>query len=231
MCPKTPPPVRSPPSSLTPTTAGHITDPGTEQPLHRRLDGPVPGERAARQGADRAGDRPAEDHAQDPDAARRPRRAAARQAGGFPLGRSRDHENAQSPVHLERQPLLGVELQDAEVPAPVPRPVRLDRARAPALPRVLRLVQPGAPPLGHRPDDSGCRPPRPRSTAAHRPRRRPRRSLRTHARAVRPQTTGPAGTSNRRMDQQAEGGHTHSLNPNARRLTELDRLRTAGSED
>ena len=27
------------------------------------------------------------------------------------------------------------------------------------------------------------------------------------------------------MDQQAEGGHTRSLNPNARRLTELDRLR------
>ena len=28
------------------------------------------------------------------------------------------------PVHLQRQPLLGVELQDAEVPARVPRPVR-----------------------------------------------------------------------------------------------------------
>ena len=52
----------------------------------RRLDGAVPGERAARDGADRAGDRAAADHAQDPDAARRSRRTATRQAGGFPPG-------------------------------------------------------------------------------------------------------------------------------------------------
>ena len=50
---------------------------------------------AARQGADRAGDRAAADHPQDPDAARRSRRADARQAGGVPLGRSRRHEDAQ----------------------------------------------------------------------------------------------------------------------------------------
>ena len=47
----------------------------------------------------------------------------------FLLGRSRRHEDPQPAVHLQRQPLLGVELQDAEVPARVPRAVRLDRAR------------------------------------------------------------------------------------------------------
>ena len=106
-------------------------------------------------------DRAAADHPQDPDAARRSRRADARQAGGVPAGRSRRHEDAQSPVHLQRQPLLGVELQDPEVPARVPRPVRLDRARPRALPRVRRLVQPRAPPLRDRADDPGRRPPRP----------------------------------------------------------------------
>ena len=44
---------------------------------------------AAGQGADRAGDRPAEDHPQGADAARRSRRAAARQAGGFLARRPR----------------------------------------------------------------------------------------------------------------------------------------------
>ena len=69
------------------------------------------------------------------DAARRPRRADARQAGRVPARRPRRHEDAQPAVHLERQPLLGGALQDAEVPARVPRPVRLDRARPRALPR------------------------------------------------------------------------------------------------
>jgi len=56
------------------------------QPLHRRLDGPVPRERPAGQGADRAGRRAAADHPEDPDVARRPRRAAARQASGVLVG-------------------------------------------------------------------------------------------------------------------------------------------------
>ena len=38
-------------------------------------------------------DRAAADHPQDPDAARRPRRAAARQAGRFPARRPRHHED------------------------------------------------------------------------------------------------------------------------------------------
>ena len=53
-------------------------------------------------------------------------------------------------------------VQDAQVPARVPRPVRLDRARARVLPQLLRLVQPPAPPLRDRPHDTGGRPLRPR---------------------------------------------------------------------
>ena len=55
------------------------------------------------------------------------------------LGITKTHS---PPVHLQRQPLLGVELQDPEVPARVPRPVRRHRARPRSLPRVRRLVQP-----------------------------------------------------------------------------------------
>ena len=106
-----------------------VRDPRRVQPLHRRLDGAVPRERPARDGADRAGDRAAADHAEDPDAARRSRRAAARQAGGLSPRGSRHHENTFAAVHLHRQSLLGVELQDAEVPARVPRAVRRHRPR------------------------------------------------------------------------------------------------------
>ena len=115
-------------------------------------------------------DRAAADHPQDPDAARRPRRAAARQAGRVSARGSRHHENALAPVHLQRQPLLGVELQDPEVPARVPRPVRRHRPRPRSLPRVRRLVQPRPPSLRDRADDPSRRPPRPAPAAARRPR-------------------------------------------------------------
>jgi hypothetical protein len=225
MCPKKPPPGRAPPSSLASATTGHITDQGTEQPLHRRLDCPVPRERAARQGADRAGHRATEDHARAADAACRSRRAAARQAGRVSARGPRDHENALASVHLQRQPLLRVELQDPEVPARVPRPVRLDRARPGTLPIVRALVQPRPPSLGHRPDDTSRRPPRPGTRAARRPRTRPRRRLRPQPGTVRAQRAGPARATDRRLDQQAEGGRHRSLNSTAKRLTGLDNLR------
>ena len=55
-----------------------------------------------------------------------------------PARRPWRHQDAQPPVHLQRQPVLGVELQDPEVPARVPRPVRRHRARPRSLPAVLR---------------------------------------------------------------------------------------------
>src|SRR5512144_3285859 len=75
-----------------------------------------------------------------------------------PTGRTRPthhHLRRRHHPHLRRPPtpLLGGELQDAEVPPRVPRPVRRHRARPRALPSVLRLAQPPAPPLRDRPDD------------------------------------------------------------------------------
>lgn len=51
------------------------------------------------------------------------RGAPMRQARRVPARRSRRHQDAQPHVHLQRQPLLGVELQDPQVPARVPRAV------------------------------------------------------------------------------------------------------------
>ena len=133
----------------------------------------------------------------------RSRRAAARQARSVPPRRSRDHQDPLAAVHLQRQPLLGSRLQDAEVPARVPRALRRHRARARALPRIRRLVQPRPPPFRDRADDPSRRPPRPRHPAARRPRRRPRRGLPPPPRAVRPQAAGPTRAANRRLDQQA----------------------------
>ncbi len=138
------------------------------------------------------------------------------------LGVLKTHSRA---VPLDRQPLLGGALQDARVPARLPRPLRLDRARARLLPRVLRLVQPPAPPLRDRPDDPGDRPPRPSRADPRRQASRPRGGLRGHARAVRPPAATAAGATDRRLDQQARqrGGCTLNSRPSC--LIRLDRLR------
>ena len=138
------------------------------------------------------------------------------------LGVTKTH---QPPVHLKRQPLLGVELQDAQVPARVSRPVRRHRARPRALPHVLPLVQPRAPALRDRADNPRRLPPRAGAAALRPARRGPRRGVRAQPRAVRPQAARRTGAADRRVDQQAQGGRRRSLIPNARRLTGLDRLR------
>ena len=119
------------------------------------------------------------------------------------LGITKTHSR---PVHLQRQPLLRVELQDPEISARVPRPVRRHRPRPHPLPSVRRLVQPRPPPLRDRADDTGRRPPRPCGAAARRPGRRARRGLPAAPRTVRPQAAGarpscrprPGSTSRRR---------------------------------
>jgi integrase len=117
-------------------------------------------------------------------------------------------------------------LQDAQIPARVPRPVRLDPPRPRVLPPVLPLVQRTSPPLRDRPDDPEHRPPRPRRTDPRRPSRRPRRGLRRNARAIRPPSTPATAPTDRRMDQQAARHRaTCTLNSSRICLTELDRLR------
>ena len=144
-----------------------VRDPRRVQPLHRRLDRPVPRERAARQGADRAGHRAAADHAQDPHDARRPRRADARQAGrvlarptsASPRRISRPYTSSDNPYSeanfktLKYRPEFPDRFDDIE------------QARA-SLPRLLPLVQPHPPPLRDRPDDPSRRPLRPRARSS-----------------------------------------------------------------
>ena len=65
---------------------------------------------------------------------RRPRLLDDIQAGGVPARRSRRHPVPQPTPRLRRQPVQRGPVQDTEVPARLPRPVRLDRGRPPALP-------------------------------------------------------------------------------------------------
>ena len=135
------------------------------------------------------------------------------QAGRVPARRSRRHQDPQPALHLDRQPLLGGALQDAQVPARVPGALRLHRARPRVLPRVLRLVQQRAPPLRDQPDDPG------RASTTDAPRKmhadrqpRPRRGLRGDARAVHQPRTDSATGPDRRVDQQADDQGGRSLN-------------------
>ncbi len=62
---------------------------------------------------------------------------------------------------VQRQPLLGVAVQDAQVLPGLPEALRQHRRRPVVLRRVLRALQQRAPPLGHRPAHPGRRPLRP----------------------------------------------------------------------
>jgi hypothetical protein len=104
-------------------------------------------------------------------------------------------------------------------------PVRLDRPRQSVLPRLLRLVPPPAPPLRDRPVDPRDRPPRPRRAGPHRPRPGPERRLRRDPRALHPPPTPPTGSTERRLDQQAQQRAGRSLNSRPHCLKRLDRLR------
>ena len=106
-----------------------LRDPRRLQPLRRRLDRPAPRERARRQGPHRPSLRAAAHPAPSADGACRSRQLDDQQARRVPARRPRRPQDAQPALHLDRQPLLRGALQDAEVPARLPRPVRLDRAR------------------------------------------------------------------------------------------------------
>jgi len=71
----------------------------------------------------------------------------------FLLGRPGGHQDPLPPPRQQRQPLFREPVQDLEVPAGLPRPVRLHPRRPGVLPAVLRLVQRKASALGDRDDD------------------------------------------------------------------------------
>ena len=118
------------------------------------------------------------------------------------------------PARLQRQPVLRGAVQDAEVPAGLPRPVPLDRSRPGALPGLLPLVQQRAPPRRARPAHRRRRPPRPGRSRPGRARPGPGRRLPRPPRTLRPQATSPAGTARHILDQPAPGqGDRHSVRP------------------
>ncbi len=153
-----------------------VRDPRRVQPLRGLLDRAATRTRGARQSPDRPGRRAAADRAWPTD----PDRGTAMSSKPVAflladLGVTKTHSQ---PYTATDNPKERSALQDAQVPARVPPPFRLDRARQSVLPPVLRLVQPPAQPLRDRPDDPGSRPPRPSDTTPCRPTKRPRRRLR-----------------------------------------------------
>jgi transposase InsO family protein len=108
------------------------------------------------------------------------------------LGVTKTHSRPQC---LRRQSVLGKPVQDPQVPARVPGPLRFHPGRPRLLPGLLFLVQPRPPPQRHRPAhprDASLRPGRP----DHRPTSgRPQPGLPTKSRTLRPgpsQATRPA---------------------------------------
>jgi putative transposase len=99
------------------------------------------------------------------------------------LGITQSHS---PPAHLRRQPVLRGPVQDPEVPARLPRPVRLDRGRPGALPGLLPLVQRGTPPHRAGPTHPRRRPPRHCPDHPRQARRRARGRLPGAPRTVRP---------------------------------------------
>ena len=81
----------------------------------------------------------------------------AKQVRRLASGRPRRYQDSLATSRLERQSLLRVSVQDAEVLPPVPASFRLHRGCSPVLPQLLRLLQPRTPPLGNRSHDTGRR--------------------------------------------------------------------------
>ena len=155
--------------------------------------------------------RPATDRARPADRPRRPRQFDDIQAGGVPARRPGRHQDALAALHLDRQPLLGGAVQDAQVPARLPPALRVDRTRQDLRPPVLRLVQPRASPFRDRADDaSGC-PLRARTCALRRARPRPGRRLCCPARALRARRSPTARAAHRGLAMGRAPGHTRCL--------------------
>ncbi len=138
--------------------------------------------------------------------ARRPGLLDDLQTGGADALRSGSHQDSFAASREQRQPVLGGAIQDAEVPARVPGPVRLRRGRARLLRRVLRLVQQRALPLGSRAAHAGDRALRRncRRTRAARP--NPGERLRATSGAVRASGASTGRATEGGMDQSAETG-------------------------
>jgi Integrase core domain len=98
-------------------------------------------------------------------------------------------------------------VQDPQVSARLPRPLRLSGRGPNVLPAILPLVQRRAPTLGHRPAAAPGRSLRPRPGRLRCSLPRPRCRSRRSSRALRPPGAAPASAPHRRLDQPAHPGH------------------------
>ena len=209
-----------------------VRDPRRVQPLRRRLDGPVPRERPAREGADRAGHRAAADHPQDPDAARRPRLRRSAPSRSRSSSRTSASRNTHSrPYTSSDNPYSEANFKTLKYRPEFPdRFDDIEHARAhcrgffdwynhPHRHSGIGLMTPAAVHHGHAPELHAARADVLDAAYAAPPR------------AVRPQAAGPARAADRRLDQQARHEGGRSLNSNAKRLIGLDRLRPARRDE
>jgi len=111
------------------------------------------------------------------------------------------HQVAQPTARFQRQPVFREPVQDDEVSAGLSRSFRLARRRPRFLPRLLRLVQRGTLPLGHRAVDSGNGPLRTCVDDPCCPTRRTPRRLHGASRAFRPSASIPTRVARSRVDQ------------------------------
>ena len=107
---------------------------------------------------------------------------------------------------LRRQPVLRSAVQDAQVPARLPGPVRRLRGRRDLLPAVLPLVQPRASPWRPRPDDTPRHPPRSGRGQVAAARRDSACRLPGAPRALPARGASPPAAADGGLDQQAPGG-------------------------
>ena len=201
-----------------------VRDPRRVQPLRRRLDGPAPRERRARQGADRPSRSAAAGHARAVHPPRRPRQLDDLKARRLPARRSRRDQDPLPAPHLDRQPLLRSAVQDAQVPARLPA----NASRASSTRGRSAATSSAGTTTSTATAGSGLLTPATvhhgrAESDARRPQRRARRRLRREARALRP----PARPRRRRY--RPPRGSTSptprrpSLNPNADCLIPLHR--------
>src|SRR6266478_551397 len=201
------------------------------QPLRGRLDGGPSRERDAGRAVHPRDVRPARHWARAAHDSRRPRPGHDLEVRGVPAGRSRRDQDAFAAPRVQRQPVLGGAVQDAEVPAGVPGTVRLDPRRSGPRARLLPLVQHRTSPQRPRAAHTPRRALRLGRAARGRTRRRARDGVRHPSRAVSRGLPDTRGGADRGLDQsphasRARGGGAHSLNSATDCLIPIDRLRT-----
>ena len=204
-----------------------LRDPRHLQPLRGRLDGRDPRVRRAGREAHQRDLREAGHRPRAAQPARRPGLLDDVQAGRAAPRGPGHHPVPLPPARLQRQPLLRSAVQDPEVPAGLPRPVRLDRGRPGALPGILSLVQQRPSSRRARPAHRRRRPPRPRPSRPGPARPRPGRRLPGPPRTLRSQAAGPARPARHILDQPApREGTRHSVKAAQRCPVQVDRFRS-----